>query len=90
MIKLTDGTRTVEITITSWDGSGYEPDWSMDFFEVGSLPYNEETETYTVPDVDYCIDQAQDWASATGDFRDDADYYTVEEISNRCVFVDEI
>lgn len=90
MTRLTDGTRTVEIAMTEWTGSGYTPDWSNDFFQVGSLPYNEETETYAVPDVDYCIDMAQDWANAKGDYLDDKDYYTEDEIGNRCVTVEEI
>lgn len=95
MMKLTDGTRTVEITMTSWNGSGYDPDWSMDFFAVGSLPYDEETETYTVPDVGYCIEQAEDWEAAIGDFREDLDAWESEEqleedIDNRRVFVNEL
>lgn len=31
MTRLTDGTRTAEITINEWDGSEYTPDWSNDF-----------------------------------------------------------
>lgn len=58
-MKITDGSRTVEIRIQRWNGSGYDPDWSVDFFEAGSLPYDEETDTYTVEDVDYCINMAQ-------------------------------
>lgn len=58
-MKITDGTKTVEIRIQKWNGSGYDPDWSTDFFDAGLLPYNEETDTYTVEDVDYCIDMAQ-------------------------------
>lgn len=41
-----------------WDGSQYGLDWSLDFFEAGNLEYNEETDTYTVEDVVYCIEQA--------------------------------
>lgn len=58
-MKITDGSRTVEIRIQRWNGSGYDPDWSVDFFEAGALPYDEETDTYTVEDVDYCINMAQ-------------------------------
>lgn len=58
-MKITDGKKTVEIEIKRWNGSGYDPDWSIDYFGAGSLPYDEETETYTVDDVDYCIDMAK-------------------------------
>lgn len=57
-MKITDGKKTVEIKIQRWNGNGYEPDWSNDYFDAGSLPYDEETGVYTVPDVDYCIDMA--------------------------------
>lgn len=55
-MKLTDGKKTVDIKIQRWNGSGYDPDWSTDYFNAGSLPYDEETDTYTVEDVDYCIE----------------------------------
>ena len=57
-MKLTDGKRTVEITIRRWNGSGWDPDWSVDYFNGSALPYDLETDTYTVPDVQYCIDMA--------------------------------
>ena len=57
-MKITDGKRTVEIIIHRWNGSGFDPDWSNDYFNAGSLPYNSENDTYTVDDVDYCIDYA--------------------------------
>lgn len=81
-MKITDGKKTVEIRMMVWDGSGYSPDWSADFFCAGSLPYNDETDTYTVEDVDYCIEQAYDWRDSKGDFSDD----TPNE--NNTVFVD--
>ena len=74
MTRLTDGTRTAEITINEWDGSEYTPDWSNDFFEVGNLPLvwvgTIDGEAHKVEDVDYCIEQANDWASYRGDFYD--------------------
>lgn len=62
-MKITDGSRTVEITMRQWDryDGGYGTDWSTDFFEAGHLEYDEETDCYTVPDVDYCIEQAKYW-----------------------------
>lgn len=83
-MKLTDGKRTVEIRMCVWQDSSYSPDWSADFFEAGGLYYDDEKDTYTVQDVDYCIDQAIDWRDSKGDFADD------EPNENNAVFVDEI
>jgi hypothetical protein len=80
-MKITDGTKTVEIRIQKWNGSGYDPDWSNDYFSAGSLPYDEETDTYTVDDVDYCIDMAM---SELTD--EDSEFYD----EDMTVFVDEI
>lgn len=71
MTRLTDGKRTVEISMANWDGSQWSPDWSSDFFAVGSLEYNDETEAYCVQNVDYCIDYAMDWKNGRGDFADE-------------------
>jgi hypothetical protein len=70
-MRITDGKKTVDIKMTVWNGTGYGPEWTADFIEAGSLPYDESTDTYTVDDVDYIIDQACDWKNSTGDFRDD-------------------
>ena len=70
MAKLTDGKRTVEILMMTWTGTGYSPDWSNDFFAVGTLPMSED-ETYIVQDVAYCIEQAEDWKHQRGDYADD-------------------
>lgn len=83
-MKITDGKKTVEIRMMVWEGNGYSPDWSLDFFEAGALPYNEDTDTYTVDDVDYCIEQAMDWKNSEGDYRDDTPN------DNNCVMVDDI
>lgn len=84
-MKITDGTKTVEIKIQRWNGSGYDPDWSIDYFGAGSLPYDEETDTYRVEDVDYCIDMAQTEARMT--VNEDGDDVIDEDMM---VFVDEI
>ena len=73
MIKLTDGKKTVKITMAVWNGSGWSPDWSQDFFECGALHYDMETDAYTVDDVDYCIDCANDWKNGEGDFWEEAE-----------------
>ncbi len=87
MIRLTDGNKTVEITMKLWKDGQYTSDWSIDFFEVGSLDWDEETDTYKVDDVDYCIDQAMDWKNGTGDFYDDEDDTDPED---KLVFVEEV
>ena len=87
MTKLTDGIRTVGITMNEWTGRNYTIDWSADFFNVGSLTRNDEDDTYKVDDVLYCIGQALDWANGTGDYYDcDVDE---EEISRRNVDLEE-
>lgn len=83
-MKLTDGKKTVEIKMCVWEGSGYSPDWSMDFFNAGGLKFDESSNAYIVEDVDYCIDQAEDWKESRGDFCDDAPN------ENNTVFVDEL
>lgn len=70
-MKLTDGKRTVKITMHTFDGTDLGPDWSQDFFEAGCLPYDDETDAYFVKDVDYCIDMAEDWKHGRGDFAED-------------------
>ena len=86
-MKLTDGKRTVEITMQEWDGSQWGLDWSLDFFGAGNLPYNEENDTYTVEDVQYCIEQVNDWKSNTGDNADDLESFDPDD---RLVNVEEL
>lgn len=72
MTKLTDGKRTVGITMNIWTGSGYTSDWSNDFFDVGCIEYDDKAEAYRVKDVEYCIEQAMHWKNKAGDFEDDS------------------
>lgn len=69
MAKLTDGKRTVEITMMTWDTEGccYDCDFSNDFFSDGIGKMDDEG-TIHVPDVEYCIESAHDWQNFTGDF----------------------
>ena len=80
-MKITDGTKIVEITMYE----GNSPEWSNDFFESGSLEYNEESDLYVVDDVDYCIAQANDWKDGVGDFATDEE--TNEDLESRAVYV---
>lgn len=81
MTRLTDGKKTVEITMNNWTGSGYTPDWSADFFEVAGLELN-DNDAYIVPDVDYCASCAQDWEKGRWDGDCDA---TQDDLDSRCV-----
>ena len=69
--RITDGKKTVEITMCVWNGTGWTPDFSNDFFCIGDLRRDNERDAYIVGDVDYCIDQADDWKHSRGDFADD-------------------
>ena len=88
-MKLTDGKKTVEIKIQRWNGSGYDPDWSNDYFSAGSLPYDEETDTHTVEDVDYCIEMARSTGEdgACGKYDEDGNIIPDEDM---CVSVEEL
>lgn len=67
-MKMTDGHKTITITMQEWNGSGYGPDFSQDFFD--GARYDRELDCYVVPDVDYCVDQAFDYKNGRGDFAD--------------------
>lgn len=89
-MKITDGKKTVEIRIQRWNGSGYDPDWANDYFTAGALPYNDDTDTYTVDDVDYCIDMANaaDEEGACGKYDPDSGEFVRDD--DMCVFVTEL
>lgn len=48
-MKITDGKRTVEINIMTWNGAGCGPDWAGEYFNAGALPYDEEKDAYFKP-----------------------------------------
>lgn len=70
--------RIVEITMQTWDGRQYSPDWSNDFFSVGNLKYNDDLDAYEVEDVDDAIDAANDWRNKIGDFYGEEDVEGIE------------
>lgn len=90
MTRFTDGRKTVEISMHVWDGSQYGPDWERDFFDVGGLPYDEDTDCYMVKDVDYLIDQANDWHLGIGDYQDDFEGQPGHTPDDRDVEVEEV
>ena len=71
MTRLTDGSRTIEIEMIEENCGNLFPDYSADFFGTGALPYDMEKDAYTVDDVEYCTDQAEDWKEFTGDYATD-------------------
>lgn len=68
-MKMTDGKKTVEITMKVWNDSflEYGPDFSYDFFDAGALSVSDDLQTYIVSDVDYCIDAALEWEAEKED-----------------------
>jgi len=89
-MRLTDGTRLVEITMNLWDEDRqqYGADFAGEFFaDVERHLYR--LDAWLVEDVQYCIDYANDWAEGKGDFMEEADDPEVVN-GNRCVDVDEL
>ena len=72
-MKMTDGKKLVEVTMEIWNGSGYGPDWANEFFETAGLEFDGEVDAFMVDDVDYCIEQMEDWKNCTNDYIDDED-----------------
>ena len=62
MTIFNDATRTVEISIRTWDETRgqWSPDWSGDFYDAVAKD---------VTDVQYCIDQATDMRDGKGELR---------------------
>ena len=67
-MRMTDGKATIKIRMVAWTGTDYSPDWSLDFFDAGILPHDDETDTYTVQDVGYCVEQAKEWERSNEDY----------------------
>lgn len=72
-MKMTDGKKLVEVTMKIWSGSGYGPDWANEFFETAGLEFDGEVDAFMVNDVDYCIEQMEDWKNCANDYIDDED-----------------
>lgn len=90
MTKFSDGKVTKAITMKVWQDGQWSPCFEADFFSIGSLPYDEETDTYTVEDVDYLIDQANDWQQGIGDYTDDYEGELGHTPEDRGVFVEDV
>ena len=71
MTKFTDGTRTVSIQMYEYNSGGNPtPDWEDSFYQVGSLPYDEEIGAYRVSSIYYLIEQAYEYKFGEGDHQD--------------------
>ena len=69
----TDGKTTAAITLHEWDDDTcqYTPDWSADFYDVGSLKPVSEIDNepvYACDSIDDLIGQANDAVDGVGDY----------------------
>lgn len=69
--------KTTDITMTGINGV----DWEASFFNVENLPYDEETDTYEIKDIDYLLDQVRDYCNHDGDFADLEPVYKAEDVT---------
>lgn len=74
--------RTADITMTGINGVN----WEGNFFDVGFLPYDEETDTYEVEDINMLLDAARDYCNHSGDYAWIAPKYKAEDAT--IVYVD--
>lgn len=69
-MRITDGKKTIEITMKEWEGNYWSDELSDDFFQdLEKIGWPDKVGLAT--DVDYCIDYANDWAERKGDFEDE-------------------
>lgn len=88
MARFTDGKKTVEIIMKVWKDGQYSPAWENDYFNVGDLPFDRETRTYTVNDVEYLIDQANNWHEGIGEDEDPLEGEPGHTPEDRAVWVE--
>ncbi len=69
-MRITDGKKTIEISMKEWEGNYWSYDLSDDFFDTAERISGDPV-VGLVADVDYCIDYANDWAERKGDFEDE-------------------
>ena len=73
MARLHDGKKLLDIQMSVWDGSGWGPDWSNDFYAVGDmgLEYDEDLQAYKVHNVYEALEEAEDWMDNVNEYSDD-------------------
>lgn len=84
---MTDGRQLADVELKEWNGEQWTPDWSNDFYDNPD-GYDCELDAIIVRDVNYCIEQAEDWKNRRGDFIDEMLYTPEEEQCERKVDVD--
>ena len=77
-MKLTDGKRLVDIKLKVWNGEQWGLDWSNEFYD-NPEGYDRVLNVSIVKDVDYCIEQANDWKNSQGDFYTDENCVPAED-----------
>ena len=90
-----DGKRLVGITVWGCNDDHQENryDWTMDFYDVGSLPHAGDYDgspVYTVDDVQYLIDYADDYVNFAGDFAGQKEEEDPEHIRYRAYDFDDV
>lgn len=78
MMRMTDGKRLIDIELKEWNGEQWGLDWSNDFYD-NPEGYDRELDAVIVGDVDYCIEQANDWKNSQGDFYVDENRVPAED-----------
>lgn len=79
-MKITDGNKTINITMREWDRTGWGSDFANEFFADGHSVFDREREAYVVKDVAYCIEQAMDWKNGTGDYMEEKSFDTEDRL----------
>lgn len=84
-------TRLIEIEMCVKEGVNYSPDWANDFFDAGTLDYDEKLDAAVLPDMDEAIHNAKAWgeidSEADKEYYDEFGSYPDED---RCVWIREL
>lgn len=95
MVTIIDSNKAVEISIREWDeeNTQYGPDWSADFYDVGSLQQVPDLSDYTDADLaelglpsraviqlDDVVEPSGRFIDGIGTFACDGDGYLVDDV----------
>ena len=80
-----DGTATKRIELIE---NGI--DFTKDFYNVGTLEYDEDNDVYKVDSVEDCIAQAKDYLNHDGDYRENENYGHAELYVNSLFVAEEV
>ena len=84
-MTFTDGTATKRIELIE---NGI--DFTKDFYNVGTLEYDEDNDVYKVDSVEDCIAQAEDYLNHDGDYREYENYGHAELYVNSLFVAEEV